>query len=109
MMRMSACIKALLSEPIVIKLMFKEIAGIDEEVVSNVEDFIKYVTKTLVRDFETLRERGVYKKNLDSVIAAKLLTGGVLMILHNYDSSEKGFPGNDVIEAVTENFLFGVL
>jgi len=109
MMRMSACIKALLSEPIVIKLMFKEIAGIDEEVVGNVDDFIIYVTKTLVRDFETLRDRGVYKKNLDSVIAAKMLTGGVLMILHHYEDSEKGYPGNDVIEAVTEGFLFGVV
>lgn len=109
MTRMSACIKALLSEPIVIKLMFKEIAGIDDEVVQSVNEFVDYVTKTLIRDFDTLRDRGVYKKNLDSVIAAQMLTGGVLMILHHYESAENSFPGMDVIEVVTENFLFGVM
>ncbi len=109
MTRMSSCIKALLSEPIVIKLMFKEIAGIDDEVVQSVDEFVEYITKILVRDFETLREKGIYKKNLDSLLTAQMLTGGVLMILHQCESAGKGFPGADIIELVTENFLFGVI
>ncbi len=106
--RLSACIKAIVSEPIVIMLLFKQIIGIDEEVVQNVEDFVEYVTKTLIRDFEMLKEHGIYKKSMDSEITATMLIGGVLLLVNKHKENEEIILNKDTIASIADNFLYGV-
>ncbi len=106
--RVSACVKAILQEPIVIKLMYKEIVGIDEDVIANIDNFMDYITNILVRDFQIFKEKGFYKKDLDSQISASMLIGGVLLLVHDYDKRGKDILRRDIIDSITEHFLFGV-
>ena len=60
--RISGCVNVIMSEPIVIKLIYKDIVGIDDEVVQRVEKFLEYVTKVVTRDMDEIKKKGVYKK-----------------------------------------------
>lgn len=108
--RLVACIKAIMDEPIVIKLMYKEIVGIDDEVVANVTSFVDYVVKTVKREFEILREKGFYQKEVDARVAATMLIGGVLLIVHEYDRDGKNIlDEKDVFSSIADMYLNGVL
>ncbi len=107
--RISASIKAIMAEPIVIMLLFKQIVGIDDEVVQSVVNFVEYVTKTLVRDFEMLKEKGIYKKELDSQVSAMMLVGGVLLIVNKYKDEDSKMISKSIIGSIADNFLHGVI
>jgi AcrR family transcriptional regulator len=106
--RISTCIKAIVAEPIVIMLLLKQIAGIDEEVVQKVVEFVEYVTKILVRDFDVLKDRGVYKSDIDSRITAIMLIGGVILLVNKYQDDMKKLLDKEIISQIAENFLHGV-
>lgn len=106
--RLSLSIKSIVSEPIVIMLHFKQIVGIDEDVVQNVENFVEYVSKTLIRDFEMLKDRGVYKKEMNSQIAATMLVGGVMLLVNKYKGHEEDILKKGIIASLADNFLHGV-
>ena len=107
--RISATISAIIEEPIVIKLIFKDIVGIDEEVISRVNKFIEYISKILMRDIEEVKKRGYYKKNVNTEVTSLMLIGAVLFLVYEYIRKERNVLEKDTIEAVVNNYIFGVL
>ncbi len=107
--RLGSIIQTLLEEPIVIKLIYKDIIGIDEEVVSRVNKFLEYILKLLARDIEEVKKRGFYKKNINSEVTALMLIGGVQFIVYEFLRKEKSVLEKDILEAVVGNYIFGVL
>jgi len=107
--RLGAIIQTLLEEPIVIKLIYKDIVGIDEEVISRVNKFLEYISKLLARDIEEIKKRGFYKKNINSEVTALMLIGGVQFIVYEFLRKEKNVLEKDILEAVVSNYIFGVL
>jgi AcrR family transcriptional regulator len=107
--RITEVINVVLKEPIVMKLIFKDIVGIDEEVVARVNKFIDYITKVLVRDIEEVKKKGLYKKNLNSDVSATMLLGGMVFMLYDYMRKQKDILAKDVIESIVNFYLTGVI
>ncbi|HPA71109.1 MAG: TetR/AcrR family transcriptional regulator [Spirochaetes bacterium] len=107
--RITATIQTVIEEPIVIKLIYKDIVGIDEEVISRINKFLEYITKLIGRDVEEIKKRGFYKKNLNSEVTALMLIGGVLFLVYEFMRKERNMLDKDIIEAVVNNYAFGVL
>ena len=107
--RITATIQTVIEEPIVIKLIYKDIVGIDEEVISRINKFLEYITKLIARDVEEIKKRGFYKKNLNSEVTGLMLIGGVLFLVYEFMRKERNMLDKDIIEAVVNNYAFGVL
>ncbi|TAL33824.1 MAG: TetR/AcrR family transcriptional regulator [Spirochaetes bacterium] len=107
--RVASCISTILSEPIVIKLIYKDIAGIDEEVITRITKFLEYITKVVSRDVDEIKRKGVYKKNVNPDITALMLIGGVMYVVYDYDRKKMNVLDKEVVEAVVSNYLYGVL
>jgi AcrR family transcriptional regulator len=107
--RIVACINAIMSEPIVIKLIFKEIVGIDEEVSVRVDKFLEYINRSVTRDMDEMKKKGVYKKTINPEITAFILVGSVMYITQEYDKKKMNILDKEVVEGIMMNFLFGVL
>lgn len=107
--RITATIQTVIEEPIVIKLIYKDIVGIDEEVISRINKFLEYITKLIARDVEEIKKRGFYKKNLNSEVTALMLIGGVLFLVYEFMRKERNMLDKEIIESVVNNYAFGVL
>lgn len=107
--RLERCVKTLVSEPIVIKLMFKEIPGIDEEVVKRLKKFTDYISKVITRDIEELKTRKFYRNENNSGVTSLLIIGGVLLLVHEYDRKDKDLFEENVIGSVVDTILNGML
>ncbi len=107
--RLAAIINAFLEEPIVIKLIYKDIIGIDAEVIARVHKFQEFITKLLVRDVEEIKKRGFYKKNLNPEITALMLIGGVQFIVYEFTRKERNVLDKEILEAIVNNYILGVL
>lgn len=107
--RITECIKAILSEPIVIKLIFKDIVGIDEEVVERVDQFLKHLINIVSRDIEEIKKKGLYKKALNSEITAIMLIGSVMFLLYQFDKEKKDVTDKEIINSLVTHYFSGVL
>jgi AcrR family transcriptional regulator len=107
--RITECINVIMGEPILIKLVFKDIVGIDEEVIERVNKFIDYLTKITVREIEEIKKKGLYKKNLNSEVTALMIIGGVMLLVYEYGKSQKNILDKDVIDSIVTNFVNGVI
>lgn len=107
--RISGCVNVIMSEPIVIKLIYKDIVGIDDEVVQRVEKFLEYVTKVVTRDMDEIKKKGVYKKTINPELTALMLIGAVMYVVYDYDRKKMNVLEKEVIEAVVANYLYGVM
>jgi len=107
--RLSATIQTLIEEPVVIKLIYKDIVGIDEEVISRVNKFLEYISKITARDVEEIKKRGFYKKNINSEVTAFMLIGGVLFLVYEFFRKERNVLDKEVLEAIVSNYVSGVL
>ncbi len=107
--RLSECIHAITSEHIIIKLVYKDIVGIDEEVVARVSKFLEYISKVVTRDMDEIKKKGVYKKTIDPEVTAIMLIGSVMYAVYEYDHKQKDLLNRDIIESMVSNFLYGVL
>ena len=87
--RLSECIHAITSEHIIIKLVYKDIVGIDEEVVARVSKFLEYISKVVTRDMDEIKKKGVYKKTIDPEVTAIMLIGSVMYAVYEYDHKQK--------------------
>ncbi len=107
--RMSKCVKTVITEPIIIKLLFKEITGIDKEVVKYNAKFIGSITKILARDLEIIKQRTEFKKKVDSYLTSVLMIGGVLLLVHEYDREKKNIMAKEIIKSVVDVYMNGIL
>jgi AcrR family transcriptional regulator len=107
--RVQSTVSVIIAEPIVIKLIFKDIVGIDEEVISRVNKFIEHIAKILIRDVEEVKKKGVYKKTVNADITAVMLVGGVLFVVYEFLKKEQDVLNKEVIESMVANYLTGIL
>ena len=106
--RLTKCIRTLISEPIVIKLIFKEISGIDDVVVVKVQKFIDNISKIIQRDLDEVKNRGHYRKSINAEIVTKIIIGGVLFLVHECERQKKDPLAKDTVAAVVETIVNGI-
>ncbi|HOT46854.1 MAG TPA: TetR/AcrR family transcriptional regulator [Spirochaetota bacterium] len=107
--RLMSCISVLLGEPIVIKLIYKEIIGVDEDVNEEVGKAVAAISKHVAREVEDLMARGVYKQSLDPKITAMMIVGGVMLVVYEYDRTKQNVLDSNLISIIAKNYLYGVL
>lgn len=107
--RLSSCISVMLSEPIVIKLIFKEIVGVDEDVNERVGQAITGIQKYVAREIEDLMARGVYRNSLNPAITAMMIVGGVMLVVSEHDRQKKDILDASLMTTIAKNYLHGVL
>jgi len=106
--RISSCLGVLSDEPIVIRLIYRDIAGIDEEVSVKVTEFLDKVTAVISKEIEVLRNNHIFKKEIEPDIAASMLLGGVMMIVYQYSNKNKNYLDSAVTKAMSVLYLHGV-
>jgi len=107
--RVSESIKILTEEPIVIMLIFKDIVGIDMEVIDRVNRSVLYIARLLSRWVDELKIRGIFKADVDSKITASMLVGGIMIIVYEYYKKNLDVLDANVINAISNTYLFGIL
>jgi len=107
--RISGCISVLVNEPIVIKLVYKEIVGIDSEVIDKVNEALLKIAKIIGKEVKEIKVRGIYKSNMDPDITSSMILGGVMMLVYEYEKKNLNILDKSVIESITDNYLRGVL
>lgn len=107
--RISGCISVLVNEPIVIKLVFKEIVGIDTEVIDKVNDSLLKIAKIIGKEVKEIKTRGIYKSSIDPDITSSMILGGVMFLVYEYEKKNLNILDKAVIESITDNYLRGVL
>lgn len=106
--RISGCLAVFAAEPIVIRLIYRDISGIDEEVIVKVEHFLEKINQTISREIEVLRNNGIFKKEIEPDIAASMLVGGIMMIVYKYSNLNKDYLDKSVTKAMAILYLRGV-
>ena len=107
--RISSCITVLLGEPIVIKLIFKEIVGVDSEVNNKVNNSILSIEKVIAREIEGLMKMNIFKETLDTSLTSTMIIGSVMLIIYEYDKRNLDILEDKVINSIANNYLHGVL
>jgi AcrR family transcriptional regulator len=107
--RLLSCISVLLGEPIVIKLIFKEIIGVDEDVNEQVIKSIASIEKLVAREVEDLMSKGIYKSGLNPKITASMIIGGVMLVVYEHDRLKQNVLDQNLITSIAKYYLYGVL
>ncbi|MGL4368549.1 MAG: TetR/AcrR family transcriptional regulator [Spirochaetota bacterium] len=107
--RLTKCIRSIISEPIVIKLIFKEINGIDDEVVIKIQKFVDNISRTFQKDLEEVRTRGHYRKIINPDVVTKMVIGGVLFFVHECDRQKKDPLSKENVSAIVDTILEGII
>jgi AcrR family transcriptional regulator len=102
-------INVIMGEPIVIKLIFKDIIGIDEEVIARVDKFLEYICKILTRDVEEVKKKNIYKKTVNSEVTAHMLIGALLFVVYEFMKKDREVLNKDIIDPIVANYLSGVM
>lgn len=106
--RISACLETFASEPIVIRLIYRDIAGVDDEVTTKVDYFLGKIHNIISKEIEILRDNNIFKKEIEPDIASSMLIGGIMMIVYRYSLKNKDYLSNPVTRAMAILYLQGV-
>jgi AcrR family transcriptional regulator len=106
--RIASCLSVISDEPIVIRLIYRDIAGIDEEVSEKVSEFLEKITMVISKEIEILRNNHIFKNEIEPDIAASMLVGGVMMIVYQYSNKNKDYLDKAVTKAMSVLYLHGV-
>jgi len=106
--RIAACLAVFAAEPIVIRLIYRDIVGIDEEVSEKVAEFLDKISMVISKEIEVLRINHIFKNEIESDIAASMLVGGVMMIVYQYSNKSKDYLDKAVTKAMSVLYLHGV-
>ncbi len=106
--RIASCLAVISDEPIVIRLIYRDIAGIDEEVSEKVSEFLEKITMVISKEIEVLRNNHIFKSEIEPDIAASMLVGGVMMIVYQYSNKSKDYLDKTVTKAMSVLYLHGV-
>ena len=107
--RLSSSMDVLVSEPIVIKLIYKEISGIDSEVIRRVNGSIQKIKNIISGEIAELQKRRVFNNEIDPDITSSMLVGGIMMIIYEFDKKKKDVLNDKIIQSIVENYLYGTL
>ena len=107
--RIASAINEIIAEPITLKLIFKEIVGIDENVISRINSFIDYVVKAIVHDIDEIVKTGLCRKEINAEDTARLIMGGILFMVNNYNNKNKAKIEKKDLEMIIENYIQGLL
>lgn len=106
--RISSCLSVISTEPIVIRLIYRDIIGIDEEVSDKVAEFLTKSIDIIAKEIEVLRDNGIFKKEIEPSIAASMLVGAIMMIVYQYNKTNKNYLDKSVTKAMATVYLHGV-
>ncbi len=106
--RIASCLAVLSNEPIVIRLIYRDIIGIDEEVSDKVSVFLSKIIEIISREIEILRDNNIFKKDVAPPIAASMLVGAIMMIIYQYSKDKKDYLDKSVTKAMAITYLHGV-
>jgi AcrR family transcriptional regulator len=106
--RIASCLAVLSNEPIVIRLIYRDIIGIDEEVSDKVSVFLSKIIEIISREIEILRDNNIFKKDVAPSIAASMLVGAIMMIIYQYSKDKKDYLDKSVTKAMAITYLHGV-
>lgn len=106
--RIASCLSILSNEPIVIRLIYRDIVGIDEEVSEKVSIFLAKIIDIISKEIEILRENNIFKKDVEPPIAASMLVGAIMMIVYQYSKKNQNYLDKSVTKAMAITYLHGV-
>mgnify|MGYP001768301879 CR=1 FL=1 len=106
--RIASCLSVLSNEPIVIRLIYRDIIGIDEEVSEKVSIFLTKIIEIISKEIEILRDNSIFKKDVEPPIAASMLVGAIMMIIYQYSKSNKDYLDKTLTKAMAITYLHGV-
>ncbi|MDR3237357.1 MAG: TetR/AcrR family transcriptional regulator [Spirochaetia bacterium] len=107
--RISSSIEVILSEPIIIKLIFKDIPGIDSKIIKHVANTIEDIRSIMAEEITELKANNFFRDSLDPLITSSILLGGVMLIIYEYDKAGKDVLKIEVIDSIVKNYMNGVL
>lgn len=106
--RIASCLSVLSNEPIVIRLIYRDIIGIDEEVSEKVSIFLTKIIEIISKEIEILRDNSIFKKDVEPPIAASMLVGAIMMIIYQYSKNNKDYLDKTLTKAMAITYLHGV-
>ena len=107
--KFSNCVSAVIEEPIVIMLMYKEIVGLDEDVTERTERFVDNVIKIIAKDLAELSKKGIYRRDIDPLLTSLLIFGSVQLLIHEYRRKGKDILDNNVVQSVVDMIMKGMM
>ena len=105
--RVVSAVSVILKEPIVIKLAFKDIQGIDADIVAIVNKLVQRIKNIIAEEIKKWIELKVFRDNLNPNITASMLIGGVMLLIYEYDKKNKDILGKETVSAIVDNYLNG--
>ncbi len=106
--RIASCLSVLSNEPIVIRLIYRDIVGIDEEVSEKVSLFLTRIIEIISNEIHVLREHNIFKKDVEPHIASSMLVGAIMMIVYQYSKNNQNYLDKSVTKAMAITYLHGV-
>lgn len=106
--RIYSCLIIISEEPIIIKLIYKEITGIDEEISEKVNYFLDEIIKIISKETKELAKNGFYNDIHDPEITASMLVGTVSMTVHQYIKKGKDYLDKSLTKSIAVSYLHGV-
>lgn len=106
--RITSALNIFASDPIIIRLIYRDIAGNDVEVSKKVTMFLERITHVISKEIEVLRNNHIFKSEIQPDIASSMLIGGVTLIVYHYSNKNKDFLDKAVARAMSILYLHGV-
>ena len=107
--KIASTISVIINEPIILKLIFKDIVGIDEGVFKRINEFIEYIVKAIVVYIDELIKKGFCKKGINPEDTAQIVLGGILFMVNNYNNKQYAKIEKNAIENLIDNCFKGIL
>lgn len=106
--RISSCLAVISEEPIVIKLVYRDIIGVDDEVTEKVSIFLDNIIEIIAREITILRDNKIFQKEIEPYVASSMLVGAVMMIIYQYAKQKKSLLDKNLTKAMAIVYLHGV-
>ena len=103
--RISGAMNVLVNEPIIIKLIFKEITGVDKEITFKVNQAVEKIKNLVAQDIIRIQTKGLFKHVIDPNITASMLLGGIIMLVLEHTRGSHNILNKKNVEHITNNYL----
>ena len=91
------------------KRIFKEVMGIDMEVINTVNRYVGQMEKIIAREIAEIKRLGIFGKDVDPQITSSMIIGGVMIIVYEYNRLNRDVTDPSVVEKITTNYLHGIV